>query len=357
MLFKKLMKPNWTRIFYKSALTGLYLSGAPWLAANGVAGKGVIFTLHQVGENNRGPFAPNDILKITPAFLEEIISLLKQKRYDIISMDEVPARLKQPEPAAPFAVFTFDDGYRDNRENALPLFEKHNIPLTIYIVADYASGRGELWWLVLEEIIRQNNEIRHPFHDGRIVSAQSAPEKNRIFEDLYWPLRRMDPFLQRDILQKFADAHEFDCEALTQSLIMNWQELKTLQAHPLVSLAAHTKHHHAIALLDEERAEAEISEGLERHQAELGEKPRHFAFPYGDPLSAGPRDFDMAKRLELTTAVTTRKGVLYKEHLQHLTALPRISLNGAYQSPHYVKAYLSGLPFYLANGMKKLNVS
>ena len=42
----------------------------------------------------------------------------------------------------PFACFTFDDGYRDNREHAYPVFKRLNLPFAIYIPTAYAEGRA-----------------------------------------------------------------------------------------------------------------------------------------------------------------------------------------------------------------------
>jgi hypothetical protein len=65
----------------------------------------------------------------------------------------------------------------------------------------------------------------------------------------------------------------------------------------------------------------------DRIEQELGQRPAYFAFPCGDPGSAGPRDFALAARAGFKTAVTTRKGMLFSDHRDHLTALPRVSLN------------------------------
>jgi len=54
--------------------------------------------------------------------------------------------------------------------------------------------------------------------------------------------------------------------------------------------------------------------------------------------------------------VTTRPGHLFAEHADHLHALPRVSLNGLHQSEAAVKALLSGLPFWLWNRGRRVNV-
>jgi len=100
-----------------------------------------------------------------------------------------------------------------------------------------------------------------------------------------------------------------------------------------------------------------MEEGARVLKFELGKRPRHFAFPYGFPAAAGSRDFKLAREAGFETACTTRHGVIYREHRDHLHALPRVSLNGHYQSMRYVDTLLSGLPTLIQNRGKKLNVA
>jgi peptidoglycan/xylan/chitin deacetylase (PgdA/CDA1 family) len=92
-------------------------------------------------------------------------------------------------------------------------------------------------------------------------------------------------------------------------------------------------------------------------EAALGVRPQHLAYPVGDPTSAGPREFRIAAELGFRTAVTTRPGVIFGEHRDHLTALPRISVNGDFQSRRYLKVLLSGAATGLWNGFRRVNAA
>jgi peptidoglycan/xylan/chitin deacetylase (PgdA/CDA1 family) len=138
---------------------------------------------------------------------------------------------------------------------------------------------------------------------------------------------------------------------------MTWEEVRTINANPLVTIGAHTSGHYAIAKLSEERMHDEVATNLVRLEEELGERPTHFSYPYGCANSAGPREFAWLKSLGMKTAVTTRKGMIFDSHKDHLTALPRFSLNGDFQDVRHLEVLLSGAPFALLNKGRRLNVA
>jgi peptidoglycan/xylan/chitin deacetylase (PgdA/CDA1 family) len=92
-------------------------------------------------------------------------------------------------------------------------------------------------------------------------------------------------------------------------------------------------------------------------EAALGKRPQHFSYPVGDPTSAGPREFAIARELAFKTAVTTRPGVLFPEHADHLTALPRLSLNGEFQRFRYVQVLTSGAASALWNRFRRVDAA
>jgi len=83
----------------------------------------------------------------------------------------------------------------------------------------------------------------------------------------------------------------------------------------------------------------------------------HFSYPIGDESAAGAREFRLAAEVGYKTAVTTRPGVLFAEHADHLAALPRLSINGEFQQRRYVEVLLSGTGTGIWNGFRRLNVA
>jgi len=337
----------------KGALSALHFTGADRLLSPLTRGVGVIFMLHSVRPGREAGFAPNRILEITPEFLEQAIELVVGSGFDVLSLDEAHGRLREGDFDRPFACFTLDDGYRDNRDFAYPVFKRHNVPFTIYVPSDFAEGVGDLWWIKLEMVIAANDAIRVE-GGGERLETKTVAQKEQAFTRIYWWLRSMSEIEARRIVSELCDTHGVDTSALCRDLIMSWDELRDLAQDPLVTIGGHTRRHLAVAKLSLSEARLEMEEGARRLEQELSRPIRHFSFPYGDSTSAGPRDFELARELGFDTAVTTQKGLIHEEHSTQTSALPRLSLNGDFQNIRYLKVLLTGAPFVFWNMGRRL---
>lgn len=337
-------------ILLRSALAAVHYSGAGRALAPLFRGDGAIFMLHHVSPDPVPAFAPNRLLTITPDYLEHVIVRVKAAGFEIVTLDEACRRMRCPEPGrAPFVTFTFDDGYRDNRDHAMPVLERHGVPLTLYVCPEFADGTGELWWLTLEEVIRRVDSIKVPAamqsSVGDTLRTRTTHEKYQAFERLYWPIRTGDERAGREVVRELAESAGVDPLDACRRLAMNWNELAELANNPLVTIGAHTMSHLALGKLSESEARYQMSASIARIRHELDLPCRHFCYPYGDIASAGPREFAIARNMGVGSAVTTAKGMINADRPHGLTALPRVSLNGEYQRTFYLEALLSGLPF------------
>jgi peptidoglycan/xylan/chitin deacetylase (PgdA/CDA1 family) len=342
----------------KAMLDGLYWSGVYHLMASRTAGVGVIFMLHRVrAAPEKGAFAPNAALEVTPDFLDQTLHLMKDRGVEIVDLDEAAERLCSGAKSR-FAVFTFDDGYADNLDAALPVFEAHNAPFTIYVATGLIDGTADIWWLMLEEAIAGLKSIRTQI-GGRDfeLRADSAAEKQAAWDAIYWPLRELSIAGRRGAVTALAEQAGADKREIFGGLAPTWERVRKAAAHPLVRIGAHTLSHPPLRALSDDDARHEIFESRRRIEAQIGRPVSHFAYPFGDRDSAGPRDFALAHEAGFLTAVTTRRGPLFPAHAEHLHALPRVSLNGNYQATRYVDLFLSGAPFALWNRGNILDVA
>ncbi len=155
---------------------------------------------------------------------------------------------------------------------------------------------------------------------------------------------------QRAALREFAAIAGVDPREPGRKTLMNWDEIRSIAAHPLVSIGAHTVNHCNLARLPEERAKREMTDVVTLLQV----RTRRGAQAHGLPLRLCqrgrlPRGQAGRRKRAMSSAVTTRHGVLRAEHADHLLALPRISVNGRYQRVAHIRTMLSGITTPLAN--------
>ena len=340
------------------ALDTLYYTRGYRLIPSAWGGMGIIFTLHHVCPPDLSGFTPNGILEISPQFLDRAISLVRDAGLEIITLDEVAARLTANDQTRRFACFTLDDGYVDNYEHAMPVFERHAAPFHIYVTTGLPDGTAVLWWRLLELVIRNNSDVTMRF-DSDSISLQtiSTKQKWQAWNRFYWTLRGQPQDKIRETINRLIEDYQLDFAEISRNAAMNWDMITELAHSKLATIGAHTRSHYFLSKLSDSELLDEIDSGRRTINERTGKDPVHFAYPYGDRGSAGPREFDAVRDLGFKTATTTRKGVLFSDHGSHLHALPRVSLNGDYQTERYVRLFLSGAPFALAGRFRRLDVS
>ena len=339
----------------RGGLESLYFSGAHMALRPWVGGVGAILTLHHVRPPRPDRFQPNRLLEVTPRFLAGVVKLLKRSRVDVISLDEMHRRMRARDFGRRFVCLTFDDGYRDNIEHAYPILRDSGFPFAVYVPSSFPDRLGELWWLALEAVINKQKRIGLVIDgENRSFDCATVAEKRALYDELYWWLRARESETElRDVVRDLAARYQVDIVAFCKDLCMSWQEIALLARDPLVTIGAHTVNHLMLSKLPDKAVRAEMDLSRTVIEAALGARPAHLSYPYGDPGSAGPREFKVAAELGFATAVTTRPGVLFESHAAHLTALPRISLNGEYQQLRYVRVLLSGSATAMWNGFRR----
>jgi len=81
------------------------------------------------------------------------------QKYNVVSLDEAIAMLRNEKKIVPNTIaVTFDDGYYNNLDCALPVVKRYSIPITIFLATNYADigkGSGFLGW---EEICNMHKQ-------------------------------------------------------------------------------------------------------------------------------------------------------------------------------------------------------
>ncbi len=186
-------------------------------------------------------------LSITPENLAKQLQLLKDKGYETIAIEDLRQHLLHGTKLPPKpVVLTFDDGYQDFYDNAMPVLTKFQDKATAYIITGYVGG-GEY---------------------------------------------------------------------------MKWDEIKSLDKNPLITIASHTVDHPDLTKLKTEQLLKEVQDSKKALETKLGHTIDDFCYPYGFNDAKVRAAIQAAGYL---TATTTKSGVV--EQSDKFFALPRLRMN------------------------------
>lgn len=331
----------------RTGLEGVALTRADrlWPSA---AGRGLIFTLHHVRPTAGHAHDPNALLSVTPQFLDQAIHVAIEAGLTPVPLEDLPRLLSDSRDERRFVAFTLDDGYRDNAEYAAPVFRKHGVPYTIFITKGFVKRTRSMWWQTADVMTRDRKVFRLDFgHGAEEIRMDTLAARQAAFDRITTFVQSADEDHAIAALDRAATEAGIDPLGVVDQLTMDEGALRDLVRDPLVRLGAHTLTHVNLKRVDAARLQKEIEGSAEAVASYAGRTPDSFAYPYGFKAAVGERESSAVRDAGFAVAVTTQPGVLGPHNLARPTACNRVSLNGLYQKPRYVRALISGIPFRL----------
>lgn len=242
----------------------------------------------------------------------------------------------------PIVAFTFDDGYADNVERALPVMRRLGARGTFYLTAGLMEDRRAPWWDVLAHALECGRapNARVTFGGTAVEIERASAAGRRAALAALLPLLRVPPAEQRarlDALRAALDvAGDAPCE------LAEWP-LAARLAEAGMELGAHTLTHPFLTTLEPAAQQAEIAGSAALIRERLGAEVVGLAYPNGDHDA---RTIEATRASGLAYAVTTRTGDCDAD--SPALALPRRALTeGACTGP--------GGRFSAAMAMAELN--
>lgn len=320
-----------------------YFSGRAWLKGRGA---GAILRFERVRPPRAARFQPLKSREITPRFLDRTIRALKRWKYDVISIDEVCRRAVTLPSRRRFACLTFDGGYKDVIISAYPVLSRHGLPFTVYVSTAFPDGIGEAWWLALEQVIARESRISLVMgREERHFNIAGMSEKYQLYDFLSQWMRTLEPSDLSAAIKDLCTRYTVDLAALSREASLDWNDLASLAADPLVTIGAATVNYPVLSNLKDTAALREMTMGKAVAEAAFRCDVRHFAYPFGDRASWRHKHAVMAEEAGFVSAVSTMSGVVEAEGRTSLLALPRISCDGRRRSLRAMRVILSGVTF------------
>jgi peptidoglycan/xylan/chitin deacetylase (PgdA/CDA1 family) len=285
---------------------------------------GVVFMLHRVSEYEKGRLISNEDLKISPSFLQKVISKYKKAGFDFLSLDDIYDLINQRRKSSrPFVSFTLDDGYLDNYTNAYPIFKKNKVPFCIFTTTDFIDKKAILWWYSIEDLILQKESIL--LSDGSKYSCKTYQEKWDTFRYLREKILKLPQKELEEYLEEMFSNYDINWLYPIQSLSMSWDQVKELSKEPLCTIGGHTISHPVFNQISLNEIQKEVSGGIERLESYTNSKIEHFAYPYGSVNEVGIREYEYMKKFNFKTVFVSHGGCISKNNTE-MTSLPRYML-------------------------------
>ena len=194
------------------------------------------------------------------------------------------------EPAdRPLFTLTFDDGWRDNYLNALPILRKYRVPALIFLATE-AVGTGDLFWP--QDIATKTQRIVARGEGGQVVASlrSSWPERSagRSLPDApatllmaRWieELKLLNEHERNRLIERYFSHLHLSATPLT-GYVMSWEEAREMHASG-IEFGSHTHRHAILKGLPAEQIEEELRRSRSLIAKHLEIDADSFCYPNG----------------------------------------------------------------------------
>lgn len=272
-------------------------ASAPWWR-----GRLSILIYHRVHPVSE-PLFPEEVNAATFAWQMALL----QRHCQVLSLADAVTALQTATLPARAVCITFDDGYADNADVALPILQQIGVPATFFIASGYLNG-GRMWNdTVIETIRRLPGPLLDLRHWGLASFALTTVAERR--QVLAHVLRHIKPLSLYEREQRLAELTALLSRPLPTDLMLRTDQVQTLHRAGM-EIGGHTVHHPILASEDPATARQEILQNRAELAALVGAPIRFFAYPNGRPcVDYTAAHVAMVRDAGFTAALSTAWGV------------------------------------------------
>lgn len=229
--------------------------------------------------------------------------------FNVLPLDEAVVRLQAGSLPDRALAITFDDGYADNHDIALPVLQAHGLCATFFIATGFLDG-GRMWNDTVVESMRgclartlMVGDLGLPGIDA--LQLDTPASRRAAIDSLLGAIKYLPPDQRQAAVERVAERAN---TTLPTTLMMTSAQVKAL-ADAGMQIGAHTVSHPILACLDDASALKQMQHSKSALEDLLGQPVRSFAYPNGRPgRDYLPRDAQLAHRAGFELAVSTAHG-------------------------------------------------
>jgi peptidoglycan/xylan/chitin deacetylase (PgdA/CDA1 family) len=342
----RLLSPILKRVVYPSLGRLGYLHSC----RSGVLKVVTYHGLMPIGHKSKDPILDGSLVSVE-SFRSQL-RLLK-KHYNVLCPDELRSWLRQqrslPESAV---VLTCDDGLLNHLTDMLPILQEERLKCLFFVTGTSLQDAPEmLWYIELYLMLKKAHERTQPV-SWKGISLPRIPaepsDRRVIWLELFKPLSRFDEAGRRSFLDEATRwwglspswKRMYLDDPFHRNLVqlLGLHELKQLVAAGM-TIGAHTFSHPALVEQPEDLARVEIAGCRQALEKALGQPIWALAYPFGDSLSVGEREYQLAEAAGYECAFMNTGGPWRSACCRF--SLPRVHITSEMSLPVY-EAHISG---------------
>jgi len=262
----------------------------------------VVLLYHRVAHVESDPFG----LSVTPAHFAEQMDAVRRVAVPI-SLRQLAGELADGRVPRRGVVVTFDDGYLDNLEYALPILARLEIPGTVFVPGGFINTTCEYWWDALAravlgpmtlperlELTVDKRTYQWSLRGTTYTSAadalrrgalpctpQSTEPRHALLLELHRLLKPRSAEAQEQLAATLKSWAGVPAQAAAGDRVMTGGELRSLTEGGLMEVGAHTSRHLRLSARTAKEQAEEIQTGRQQLEHALGRTVESFAYPFG----------------------------------------------------------------------------
>lgn len=263
---------------------------------------------------------------------------------DVVPLSQLFEDIDRRNKARIRVAITFDDGYFNNIEYAIPILKKLNLPMTWFVATGYVEDAKRLpWWDLLDYILENSKsviELKEPEVAGSYDLNQTK-DKQWFNNELRSIIKMSSPG-RRDAINQDIRNSLPDIESLPGNAFSRIDEVAQAVG-PLVELGGHTETHPNVTLCSPAELEHELNNNKEKLESITGEQINWFAYPFGNKHSFDEASAQIIRAAGFKGAVSLVPGVVTKKTNRY--AVPRLPVSANCDLAMF-KSRVLGAPVY-----------
>jgi peptidoglycan/xylan/chitin deacetylase (PgdA/CDA1 family) len=225
-------------------------------------------------------------------------------------------------------LITFDDGYRDNFTQALPVLQARNLPAVIFLTTDHIGSSTPFWWdMVAYCFAHTRQQAAHlpligPQH------WQDDAGRTAVMEQLLAAMKRVPEEEKTTAVEHLPDALQVSIPAQAfADMFLSWEDVRELIARR-VAMGAHTQNHPIMTRIPPAQARIQARHSKAHIEAETGQAVTTFAYTNGQATDFNPHVQEILQQEGFEAAFTLLPGPAHPAAIrQNPLAIQRVAVN------------------------------